>query len=176
MAAAGDRCPAHREPGRSVTLGDGTEAEVEAGMGAITWIDDRPHLCEMGMALRLGLADPTPEAAAQYFPIMELLPDEERPDPGEEIGGVPVFAWIGQQEAADTIKVSARHVQNLEEKGLPTKGSRASKRYPLPHVVVWHREYQLELKRVGNCRHLPFRLAWARHRLQLEEDERGGDL
>ncbi len=134
-------------------------------------IDGTPHLDDIGLAVRMGLADLRPETAVELFPLFELLPEEERPEPGEILDGVPVFAWIRPAAAAEELGVTPRHVQNLEAKGLPSTGNRETKRYARPHCLVWLLQYQAELDRHGRCERLPFRVAWARHRLELEEEE-----
>lgn len=153
VLAAGDRCPAHPQFGRIVVI---------SGV---------PHLDDLGLAVRMGLANPSPEDAAAVFPLFDLLEEEERPAPGELLEGGPVFAWIRPQVAAEELGVTPRHLQNLERKGLPSTGNRESKRYARPHCLIWLEQYEAELERHGRCSRLPFRVAWARHRLELEQAE-----
>jgi hypothetical protein len=137
----------------------------------VTMIGDVPHSSAIGTAVRLGLADPSREVAAELYPLLELAPGEERAKPGELAEGLPVFAWIPQASAAEFLGLTPRQVQNLEAKGLPSKGARSRKRYALPHLVIWHDQYTAELRRHRHCEALPFRVALARHRLERAEAE-----
>lgn len=155
VSGPGELCPAHQE----------------SPIGRVLEVDGTEYVDEFGMAVRLGLADTPPAIAAEVYPGMQLVDAEERPDPGEVLEGVPVFAWVAPQEAARQLQVSARHLLNLEQKGLPVQGEQSSKRYPLPHLIAWWVEYQAELARRGSCRRLPFRVAWARYRIRVNDDE-----
>ncbi|HSW29667.1 MAG TPA: hypothetical protein VLH75_09335 [Longimicrobiales bacterium] len=131
---------------RTVTLPDGRTIRLDEGVGRVEVLDGIPHVCELGLALRLGLQERpvAQEIAAQHFPLFELAPGEERPRPGEMLGGWPVFCWISQHDAARMLGLTTRQVQNLETKGLPSNGRGKSKRYALPHLLVWHRAYVLQ--------------------------------
>lgn len=46
--------------------------------------------------------------------------------------------WIGARVAAAELRLSTRQLLNLEEKGLPVRGERKTKRYPWPDVWAWY--------------------------------------
>lgn len=46
--------------------------------------------------------------------------------------------WITQAELAAELQISARQVQNLEPRGLPSRGERGSKRYPKWDCLAWY--------------------------------------
>lgn len=91
----------------------------------------------------------------------------------QKIAGIPIAEWVTQSELARIFGITGRHVQNLELVGLPNAGRRASKRYPLPHAVVWWSEY-LIAKELNNGRtpdDLPIEVAMARDKLFWAEWE-----
>jgi hypothetical protein len=85
----------------------------------------------------------------------------------QKIAGIPIAEWVTQSELARICNITGRHVQNLERMGLPADGSRATKRYPIPHAVVWWSEYLIakELNNGRNPDFLPIEVAMARDRL-----------
>ncbi len=134
--------------------------------GSVRTVDGEHRLDELGVAFRHGYIDPSElEAAAQLFPTFELLPGEERPEPGERLVDYPVFAWLTQREAAKLLSFSTRQVQNLEVRGLPSRGARKSKRYALPHLLIWFRAYKRRGGSEGKVRQLSWRVALAEHEL-----------
>lgn len=146
---------------RTATLPDGRRVTLEPPAGRVKFVNGRAHVCEAGIAIRMGLARPEPETAAALYPLFELAEGEERPEPGEIVDDVPVFAWLDQAAAAKVIGLTTRQVANLEVKGLPSKGHRSTKRYPLPHALVWIRVYYRRGGAEGRVSRLPFRVAWA---------------
>jgi hypothetical protein len=162
-----------KAPERTVTLPDGTELRVEEPMGRVQIVDGVASVCELGLALRLGLQERplSREVAARYFPIFELTTGEERPRPGEMLGSWPVFAWISQHEAAKVIGLTTRQVANLEVKGLPSVGRGKSKRYALPHLCIWYGAYTGRHKPEV----VPWEVAEALHQVEQAE-ARLGDI
>lgn len=140
------------------------EASLPPGVGRVERVDGEWSVCEAGLALRLGLQDgpPDPAEAAALYPLFQLLPDEEAPEPGEAVGAWPVFAWIPQSAVAELMQLTPRQVQNLHRKGLPNRGRGRTRRYPLPHVVLWFRAYRA----MGEPEALRWDLVEAHHRLQ----------
>jgi phage terminase Nu1 subunit (DNA packaging protein) len=94
---------------------------------------------------------------------------------GRTIEGVRVVEWATQAETARMLDVTPRHVQRLEAKGLPAEGARDTKRYPIPHVVIWWSEYVIAQERAGEkgVEKLPFSVAYARDRLFWAEKDAG---
>jgi hypothetical protein len=154
---------------RRATLPGGDVVTFDDSIGRVRETNGRHGVCELGLAIRLGIADPTPEMAAAVYPLFELCPGEERADPGEVFETLPVFAWVPQDAAAVLVGLTTRQVQNLERKGLPNRGRRDTKRYPLPHLVMWMRAYYGRGGADGKVRRLPFRVALAWNRLQEAE-------
>lgn len=154
-----------------VTLPDGKQWEFTDGLGEVAVVDGEQRVCLGGLIERLGLgARQSPEFAACVFPAFDLLPGEERPDPGEVVEDLPVFCWISQQDAAKAMLLTTRQVANLEIRGLPHKGFRDSKRYPLPHLHIWAEAYRRRVDRNETVRKLPFSLALAEHELRQAQD------
>ena len=154
---------------------DDGEALVQVD-GTVQMIDNVPHVCELGLCLRLGMSKPSREVAAEYFPLFELMPGEERPEPGEMLHDRAVFCWLTQHEAAKQVGLTTRQVANLETKGLPHIGHRKTKRYALPHLLIWYKFYCHQKKLTAQ----PFEVAEARNHvflanLELEtvEDKHG---
>lgn len=54
----------------------------------------------------------------------------------------PICHWVDQSMMARLAQVDVRTIQRWELKGLPAFGEGRSKRYPLPHAVVWHMAYR----------------------------------
>lgn len=173
VGGPGRRCPSHPRDGdnrpRRVTLPDGSTAFLDDDVGRVTIVNGQPNVCELGLAFRLGLADLDAATAAGIYPGFELCPGEERPEPGAAVAGVAVFCWVTQEHAAQLMEMSPRHLQNLERKGLPHEGHRGSKRYPLPHLLVWSDDYKSQIARYGRCSELPFEEAWERHLFEQAE-------
>jgi hypothetical protein len=57
--------------------------------------------------------------------------------------------WASQEETAEWLGMTTRHLQRLEERGLPAEGHHASCRYAWPHVGIWHGEYVYLRARYG---------------------------
>lgn len=147
--------------------------------GKVEVVNGVPHVCELGLALRLGIGGRPDPDAAEALQGFELLDGEERPDPGEVLHGWPVFCYVRQLRLAKLIGLSRRQVQNLEVRGLPSEGHRKTKRYPLPHALIWYRSYTRRGGRNGGAGHrLPFKVALADAELEeaearVKEVERG---
>lgn len=144
-----------------------TMTKLPAGVGKVRRVDGRPSVCRYGLALRTGLTRTDPETAATLYPAFQLLPGEERPEPGEVFGGVPVFAWVDQATAATLVGLTARQVANMHVRGLPNRGHRSTRRYPLPHLVVWFRAWRGRGGQAGRVRRLSFEVAMADEELEL---------
>jgi hypothetical protein len=82
----------------------------------------------------------------------------------EELLGLPVAAWLTQQELAEAYGYTDRHLRTLEAKGLPGNGDRLSLRYPEPHAQIWISEWRAADKRHERLTELPFAVALALHR------------
>lgn len=92
----------------------------------------------------------------------------EKAKRGEVVEGLEVFGWDTQAELAETFRITPRHVQNLEKRGLPAHGDGPTKRYPWPHAGIWFAAYKIrtEVERLVVER-LPFAVALAEHRLSV---------
>ena len=147
---------------------EGQEAVLADDIGRVSTVAGRPHVCQTGLIVRLGIGEaPSQEFAAELYPLLELCPGEERPKPGELLESRPVFCWMTQQHTAKYLGMTTRHLQNLELKGLPNVGRGATKRYAVPHTVIWHGAY-IALRRP---KFLPWDVAEARDTLSRAEDE-----
>lgn len=93
---------------------------------------------------------------------------------GALIEGVPVHGWATQSEIADWFGYTGRHIQNLEERGLPNTGAGATKAYPIPHATVWLTRYRVHQALGDVVERLPFTVAYAEHVADRAESE--GDL
>ena len=51
--------------------------------------------------------------------------------------------WLTPAVTAQELQVSTRTLQNLEEKGFPSRGFRKTKRYKWPDCWEWYRIYRL---------------------------------
>ncbi len=155
-------------PGERESVLDGRRITLEEGVGRVRMVDGAAHVCELGVQLRLGLGRvPDRDSAAALFPLFDLCPGEERPAPGTMLADRPVFAWISQHDAAVLLRLTTRQVQNLETKGLPNFGRGKTKRYALPHLLIWFRAYNAQ----GKPQALPFRVAEAYNLFVQAEDE-----
>lgn len=89
------------------------------------------------------------------------------------LDGLMVHGWATQAELAEWFQVTGRQIQNLEKIGLPSDGHRATKRYPVPHVVIWFSQYQVHLASGDTVDRLPFSVVLAEHQLfHAEHDAR----
>jgi phage terminase Nu1 subunit (DNA packaging protein) len=87
------------------------------------------------------------------------------------IDGLKVYAWLEQAELAELLDITERQIQNLEKVGLPAEGHRSTKRYPIPHAVVWYSQYQFHVAQRHVVESLPFPVALAEHNLFEAESE-----
>lgn len=127
-------------------------------------------LDELGLSVRLAMpVYRSPELARILFPLIELVPGEERPDEGAVHLGLPVFAVYSQAELAKQLNLTTRQVQNLEVRGMPSIGTRKAKRYPIPHVHIWYRAWTERGASGRSVRRVPFEVALAEHELLLAE-------
>lgn len=56
--------------------------------------------------------------------------------------------WLlTQKQLAETLNISERQIQNLEEKGLPHEGRRDTKLYPWGDALIWYLIYRRQLSR-----------------------------
>lgn len=151
--------------------GQGAQGPVSlpAGVGTVTMQDGEPTTDDLGFAVRAGLADPSPEWAAQLFPLFELAQGEHRPEPGEVFEDLAVFCWVDSGYVAGALGVSVRTVRDWTARGVPHRSGSRSRQYPVPHVFVWEIEYALELRDLGRCEWLAFAVALARRRLREAE-------
>lgn len=63
----------------------------------------------------------------------------EPASPGEEIGGLRVSGWISPKGAGILLGHPPRTLERWRSRGLPSRGSGRSRRYPLPHLTIWAR-------------------------------------
>ena len=162
-----------KKPTPRAFMFEGKEAVLADDIGRVSIVDGRPLVCQTGLIVRMGLGSvPAPEFAAELYPLLELCPGEERPKPGEMLEDWPVFAWMTQQDTAECLGITTRHLQNLETKGLPNVGRGATKRYALPHTIIWHRAYAAQRR----PKVLPWEVAEAQDTLNKAEDELRGAM
>lgn len=164
---------AKKKAKRRTFLLHGKTWELEDDVGRVYVEGDEASMDLISVAVRMGFANPSPEAAEAIYPALDLAPGEEPANPGEVVGGVPVFCWIPPRMAAELVQVTPRTVRNWEGAGLPSRGHHNAKRYPLPHFVVWAAAYHVEVARLRRCDHLPFAVALAIHRLGEAKSEAG---
>lgn len=164
-------------PARVVHLPGEPPREVEDDVGRVQVVEGVGLVCAVGYVARSGLVDPQElPALVAFFPILDLLPGEERPEPGQGVYGHPVFAFVPPQEAAKIAGLTTRQLLDLERKGLPVVGARKEKRYPIPHLSLWLASYRRRGGPEGRVPRLPWRIVradwesyWARVRVELAE-------
>jgi hypothetical protein len=160
-------------------MGEGTMTtqakarRLPKGVGRVTGSGEDMTVDELGLALRMGLgAAPTPALAAEFYPQFQMVEGEQHAEPGEMLEGLPVFSWITATLLGQLAHLTPRHLLDLEALGLPRRGQRRTRRYPLPHAVIWVRGYKHDLQH-GPARRLPLAVALARHQLELAERDTG---
>lgn len=87
----------------------------------------------------------------------------DEPEPGEELAGLEVACWFRPADAQAAVGLSSRTLLRYTKQGLPSSGSGPSKRYALPHTVLWIRALTLRRDRGETVTHVPFDLALAEH-------------
>jgi hypothetical protein len=55
--------------------------------------------------------------------------------------------WRTAADTANDLDITTRRLQQLEDKGMPCRGHRATCRYPWPHAMVWWIAYRGALAR-----------------------------
>ena len=87
----------------------------------------------------------------------------------ETLAGVRVVRWATGAEMASLFGITPRWLLELEERGLPFRGIRTAKRFPIPHAVVWWLVYSARRAGRQDAAYLALPVAFAEYRLDLAE-------
>lgn len=69
------------------------------------------------------------------------VPKSESADWPKILDDEPIITWVDQSMMARLAQKDPRTIMRWERKGLPAFGEGRSKRYPVPHAVVWSMAY-----------------------------------
>lgn len=79
--------------------------------------------------------------------------------------------WRTQKETAEDLGISTRWLQELGDRGLPSRGQRDSREYPWPDVGLWWAAYKIREARGERVKRLDMDVARAEHEVFLAEEE-----
>jgi hypothetical protein len=75
--------------------------------------------------------------------------------------------WETADATAESLGITTRWLQKLENKGMPAEGFRGSCRYPWPHAGVWYVAYQKALDRYKSVDHIDIEDAFKEYHIAL---------
>lgn len=68
----------------------------------------------------------------------------------QKVQGIPVHRWVGIQQAAQLVGRSDRTLQRWRDRGLPFRGSGQNLRFPVPHLIIWTRQFLRAMEQPGS--------------------------